>query len=302
MRLLLLASALFASAAALTAADPGRELIQEIITEKDLVGAVIANARKPDAQAGFRKALLAKAPDSPKAIEALIGSLQLFVVAEAVQEGHRIEFSAVVGDINPKSRAFLLSQGVPATFIEKTAAVVSVKLDGQELAGDALDALAAEIAKESKDEKAAKLSKGESELTNLIFDKDIDMVVVIGTRNQEWKARLDQLAASQPGFGNRIGAAKAALTHLVFAGAKKDGVEVTFALAMGKIDPKVRAAFLSSGIPESFIEADAALISVNVNGQQLKGDKLDEFAEALKANREKKTPPPSLKSLADLSK
>ncbi|MGI9109526.1 MAG: hypothetical protein ACR2KA_05830, partial [Opitutales bacterium] len=285
MRLLLLAAVLFASASLLNAADPGRELIQEIVTEKDLLGAVIANARKPEAQAGFRKALLAKAPDSPKAIEALIGSLQLFVVAEAVQEGHRIEFSAVVGDINPKSRAFLLSQGVPAAFIEKTAAVVSVKLDGQELAGDALDALAAEIAKDSKAEKAAKPTKGESELTNLIFDKDIDMVVVVGARNQEWKARLDQLAASQPGFGNRIGAAKAALTHLVFAVAKKDGVEVTFALALGKIDQKVRAAFLSSGIPEAFIDADAALISVKVNGQQLKGDKLDEFAEALKAHR-----------------
>lgn len=302
MRLLLLPAALFALSVAAFAADPGRELVHDIVTEKDLIAAVIANAKKPEAQAGFRKALLAKAPDSPKAIDSLIGSLQLLVVAEAVQEGHRIEFTAVVGDINPKSRAFLLSQGVPSAFIEKTAAVVSVKVDGQELAGDALDDLAAEIAKDNKAEKAANLSKAESALANLIFDKDLDTVVIIGARNQEWKARLEQLAASRPGFGKRLDAAKTSLTHLVFAGAKKDGMDIGFALAIGDMNEKVRAAFLSSGIPEDLIDADTALLMVTINGEQLKGDILDQFAQGFKKAREKHTPPPALKSLADLSK
>lgn len=302
MRHLLAPLALFALSVASLAADPGRDLIHEIVTEKDLIVAVIANAQKPEAKAGFRKALLAKAPDSPKAIDSLIGSLQLIVVAEAVQEGHRIEFSAVVGDINPKSRAFLLSQGVPAAFIEKTAAVVGVKVDGQELVGDALDDLAAEIAKDDKADKDAKLSRGESALANLIFDKDLDTVVIIGARNQEWKARLDQLAASRPGFGKRLEAAKASLTHLVFAGAKKEGMDIGFALALGNMNAKVRAAFLSSGIPEDLIDADTALLMVTINGEQLKGDILEQFAQGFKKAREKHTPPPSLKSLADLSK
>jgi len=302
MRPLLHTAALFALAAVLSAADQGKELIREIVTEKNLVGAVIANARKPDVQAGFRKALLVKAPDSPKAIEALIGSLQLIVAAEAVQEGHRVEFVAVVGDINPKSRAFLLSQGVPAAFIEKTAAVVSVKLDGQDLAGDALDALAAEIKKDDKDDKAAHASKAEAGLVDLVFEKDLDLVAIVGTRNAEWAARLDQLAASRPGFSQRLNAAKSSLTHLVFASAKKDGVEIGFAMAVGKLNDKVRAGFLSSGIPEALIDEDAALLLVTVNGEQLKGDKFDAFADGFKASRDKKTPPSALKSLADLSK
>lgn len=302
MRHLLAPLASFALAAISLPADPGRDLIHDIVTEKELIAAVIANAQKPEAQAGLRKALSAKAPDSPKAIDAFIGSLQLVVVAEAFQEGHRVEFSAVVGDINPKSRAFLLSQGVPAAFIEKTAAVVGVKLDGQELAGDALDDLAKEFAKDDKADKDSKLSRGESALANLIFDKDLDTVVIIGARNQEWKARLDQLAASRPGFGKRLEAAKASLTHLVFAGAKKEGMDIGFALALGNMNEKVRAAFLSSGIPEDLIDADTALLMVNINGEQLKGDILDQFAQGFKKAREKHTPPPSLKSLADLSK
>lgn len=302
MRKLLALIALVATSVGLSAADEGKELIRDIVTEKDLLVAVIANSRNPEIQAGFRKALLEKAPDSPKAIEALIGSLQLIVAAEASQDGHRIEFTAVVGDINPKARAFLLSRGVPAAFIEKTAAVVGVKVDGQELAGDALDALAAEMKKEDKNAKDARISKGESGLIDLVFDKNLDAVVIVGTRNKEWGARLGQLAASRPGFSQRLAAAKASLTHLVFASAKKDGVEVAFALALGKIDEKVRASFLSSGIPEEFIDVDAALLQVTVNGEQLKGDKLDAFADGFKAAREKKTPPSAVKSLADLSK
>lgn len=302
MRLLLLPVAILAFSVAPLAADPGRDLIHDIVTEKELIAAVIANAQKPEAQAGLRKALSAKAPDSPKAIDTLIGSLQLVVVAEAVQDGHRIEFSAVIGDINPKSRAFLLSQGVPAAFIEKTAAVLGVKVDGQELVGDALDELAAEVAKDKQADKGAKLTVGESALANLIYDKDLDTVVIIGARNQEWKARLDQLAASRPGFGKRMEAAKNSLTHLVFAGAKKERMDISFALALGDMNEKVRAAFLSAGIPEDLIDGDTALLMVSINGEQLKGDNLDQFAQGFKKARERKTPPPALKSLADLSK
>lgn len=302
MRLLILPAALLAFSVAPLAGDPGRDLVHDIVTEKELIGAVITNAQKPEAQAGFRKALLAKAPDSPKAIDALIGSLHLLVVAEAEQEGHRIQFTAVIGDINSKSRSFLLSQGVPSAFIEKTAAVVSVKVDGQELAGDALDDLAAEIAKDKKEEKAANLSKAESALASLIFDKDLDTVVIIGARNQEWKARLEQLAASRPGFGKRLDAAKNSLTHLIFAGAKKDGMDIVFAMALGDMNERVRAYFLSGGVPEDLIDADTALLLVTINGEQLKGDRLDLFAQGFKKARERKTPPPALKSLADLSK
>ena len=95
MRPLLHAAALFALAAVLSAADQGKELIRDIITEKDLDMAVIANVANPEVKAGLRKDFLAKAPDSPKAVDTFVGSLDLVVHAEMVQDGHRLAVSAV---------------------------------------------------------------------------------------------------------------------------------------------------------------------------------------------------------------
>jgi predicted kinase len=303
MRLLLNTAALLAFAAGLSAADQGRELIRDIITEKDLDMAVIANVANPEVKAGLRKDFLAKAPDSPKAVDAFVGSLDLVVHAELVQDGHRIAMGAVIGNINSRSQAFLLARGIPAPLIEGTAAVTSIKADGQELQGDALDAVAAEIAKKPEQPKPkAELTEEESGLINLAFDKDIDVVVIVGRKSKEWGKMIEKLAAGQANVRARLEATKASLQHLVALGVKKDGHSVSFLLALGEMNEKVRATLLASGIPEGLIDTKAALIGVSVDNVQLKGDKLDEFAEAFKAARDKKTPPPALKSLADLSK
>lgn len=303
MRLLLKTAAIFALSAALSAADQGRELIRDIITEKDLDMAIIANVSNPEVKAGLRKDFLAKAPDSPKAVDAFVGSLDLVVHAELAQDGHRLAMGAVIGNINSRSRAFLLARGIPAALIEGTAAVTSIKADGQELQGDALDAVAAEIAKKpEKPEAKTELTAEESDLINLVFDKDIDLVVIVGRKSKEWGKKIDQLAGGQGNVRARLEATKASIQHLVAVGMKKDGHTIAFLLALGEMNEKVRATLLASGIPEGLIDTKAALIGVSVDNIQLKGDKLDEFAEAFKAARDKKSPPPALKSLADLSK
>jgi len=303
MRLLLNTAAILVFSAVLSAADQGRELIRDIITEKDLDMAVIANVANPSVKAGLRKDFLAKAPDSPKAVDAFLGSLDLVVHAELTQDGHRIAMDAVIGNINPRSRSFLLARGIPAALIEGTAAVTGIKADGQDLQGDALDAVAAEISKKPDQSKPkAELTSEESGLINLAFDKDIDVVMVVGRKSKQWGEMIDKLAAGQGNVRNRLEATKASLHHLVVVGMKKDGHSISFLLALGEMNEKVRATLLASGIPEGLIDAKAALLGVSADNIQLKGDKLDEFAEAFKAARDKKSPPPALKSLADLSK
>lgn len=302
MRQLLYPAAIFAISAILSAADQGRELIREIITEKDLNMGIIANAHNPEYRDGLRNELLAKAPDSPKAVDAFVGSLDLIVNAEVIQDGHRLQLRAGVGTITPRSRAFLLSQGVPPVLIESTAAVISVKLDGVELKGDALDALAEELSKKTPEEKKDALTREEAGLVNLAFDKDVDLVAVIGRKSPEWERFVEKISSGQGNVLRRIQATKASIQHLVAVGMKKDGHSVAFLVALGEMNEKVRATLLASGTPEGLIDAKAAIISVSVDSVQLKGDKLDEFAEAIKSARDKKTPPPALKSLADLSK
>jgi len=73
-------------------------------------------------------------------------------------------------------------------------------------------------------------------------------------------------------------------------------------ILIGDLKGKTRATLLAGGTPEPLIDEKAALVCVFVNGELLQGDKLDAFAEAFKSARDKKTPPPALKSLADLSK
>ena len=302
MRQLLQTAAFFAFATVLYAADQGRELVREIITEKDLNLGIIANARNPEYNEGLRKDLLAKSPDSPKAVDAFVGSLDLIVNAEVIQDGHRLQLRAVVGTITPRSRAFLLSQGVPAALIESTAAVISVKLDGIDLKGDALDALAEELSKKTPEEEKDVLTQEESSLVNLAFDKDVDLVMVIGRKSKEWGEVIEKISSGQGGVLKRIEATKASIQQIVALGMKKDGRSMAFLVALGEMNEKVRATLLASGIPEGLIDTKSALIGVSVDNVQLKGDKLDEFAEAIKAARDKKTPLPSLKSLADLSK
>ena len=302
MRLLLKATALFAFAAVLSAADQGKQLIRDIITEKDLNLGIIANARNPEYKEGLRKELLAKSPDSPKAVDAFVDSADLIVSAEVIQDGHRLQLRAVVGSITPRSRAFLLSQGVPAALIESTAAVISVKLDGADLKGDALDALAEELSKKTPEEDKDVLTQDESSLVNLAFDKDVDLVLIIGRKSKEWGEVIEKISSGQGGVLKRIEATKASIRQIVAVGMKKDGLSVAFLVALGEMNEKVRATLLASGIPEGLIDTKAAFIGVSVNNVQLKGDELDEFAEAIKTARDKKAPPPSLKSLADLSK
>lgn len=302
MRPLLPIAVLFAFAAVLSATDQGKELIRDIITEKDLNKGIIANARNPEYRAGLRKDLLAKAPDSPKAVDAFVESLDLIVHAEVIQDGHSLQLSAVVGTITPRSRAFLLSQGVPASLIESTAALTSVKLDGVELKGDALDALAEELSKKTPEEDKDVLTQDESSLVNLAFDKDVDLVLIIGRKSKEWGEVIEKISSGQGGVLKRIEATKASIRQIVAVGMKKDGLSVAFLVALGEMNEKVRATLLASGIPEGLIDTKAAFIGVSVNNVQLKGDELDEFAEAIKTARDKKAPPPSLKSLADLSK
>ena len=302
MRLLLAPLALFVFTAVCSAVDQGRDLIRDIITEDGLSAAVILNARNPEPRAKIKSAMLAKAPQSARAIDNFAEGIDLLVVAEMVSEGHRVEIQAVVGDINDRSRSFLLAQGVPAPLIEKTAAVLSVKLDGKELAGDALNDFAEGIANEPDDKDPRKLTAEEEGFINMVFDKDVDTVAVVGRNSPEWRSQMERIARENTVVRNRIQSVVSSMSHLVMVSAKKDGVEVALAIIMGDLKGKARAALLAAGTPESMIDDKSAVISVTLNGEQLQGDKLDLFADLARKSHEKHTPPPALKSLADLSK
>jgi len=302
MRKSLSSLALLVLGAVLPAADQGRDLIRDIITEEGLSAAVILNARNPEPRAKIKAALLARAPQSARAIDNFADGIDLLVVAEMVQEGHRVEVQAVVGDINDRSRAFLLAQGVPAPFIEKTAAVMAVKLDGKDLSGDALNDFAEDIANEPEDKDPRNLTAEEEGFVNMVFDKDVDTVLVVGRNSPEWRTQMEKAAQENPVVRGRIQSVVSNMTHFVMVSGKKHGVDVALALVIGDLKGKPRAALLASGTPEPMIDDKSAVIGVVVNGEQLKGDKLDLFAESFRKSREKHTPPPTLKSLADLSK
>lgn len=293
--------ALLVLGAVLPAADQGRDLIRDIITEEDLHSGIIANVRSQKIRDEFRKELLAKAPTSPKAVDAFLDTLELVLHVESIQEGHRLELSAVVGAINSKSKAFLLSQGVPEALIQNTAAVTGIKIDGVELKGDALDAFVESLTDEDDSDEQA-LNKDETSLLNLVFDKEVELVVILGKKSPIWAKWVEETTAGQGDVRKRVEAVKSSIKHLVAIGMKSKGHSVALLVASGKIGPKVRAALLASGTPEAFIESNSALLGFSIDNEQIKGDLLDAIALELKASRSKKTPPPPLKSLADLSK
>jgi len=302
MRHLLAPIALLGFASVCCAVDQGRDLIRDIITEEGLSAAVILNARNPESRAKIKAAMVAKSPQSARAIDNFTDGLDLLVVAEMVSAGHRVEIRAVVGDINDRSLAFLLAQGVPASLIEKTAAVLSAKVDGNELSGDALVDFADGIANEPDDKDPRRMTAEEEGLINMVFDRDLDTVLIVGRNSPEWRARMDKAAQENAAIRGRIQSMVASMTHFVVVSAKMEGIDVALSIVIGDRRGKPRAALLASGTPEAMIDDKSAVISVSLNGEQLKGDKLDLFAECFRKSREKHAPPPSLKSLADLSK
>jgi hypothetical protein len=302
MRHLFAPLAFLAFASVCFAVDPGRDLIRDIITDDGLSSAVILNARSPESRAQVKASFLARAPQSARAIDSFAESLDLIVVAESVTEGHRVELQAAVGDINERSRAFLLAQGIPAPLIEKTAALVALKVDGKELVGDALEEFADDIANDPDDKDPSKLTAEEESFINMVFDKDIDKVVILGRNSPAWRAQMEKAARENPAIRNRIQAVASSMTHFIMVSAKKEGVEVVVGIVIGDMKGKTRAALLAAGTPESMIDEKSAVINVTVNGEQLRGDKLDLFADLARKSHEKHTPPPPLKSLADLSK
>jgi len=282
----------------LLARDEGREMIRDIIKEQDLTYAVIVNANNKEMRELLRNDLLTRSPDSAKSVDGFLADMSVFVAAEVIQDGHKVMIEASAGKVNPRTRSLLLAQGLPKAFIKPTAAVLSIKIDGKDIKGEALDAFGEAFAKEDKNpDTTAVLNAEQEKMVNTIFDKDLTGAIVLGRKNPEWRKGLTKITADHPGLQIRLDSVDKNITHVVGIALEKSGVKVGAVVALGDFNAKLRDTFVAGGVPEALVGPQAAMLSVTVNGVPLKGDKLQDFAEAFK-----KTSVTSEPSLIDLSK
>jgi len=286
------------AASPVLARDEGREMIRDIIKESDLTAAVIVNANNPEMRGLLRKELLARSPDSAKSVDGFLSEMSVFVAAEVIQDGHKLMIEASAGKISPRSRSLLLAQGLPKSFIKPTGALLSIKVDGKDIKGPELDAFGEAFAKEDKAPATPTVLNAEQEkMVNAIFDKDLAAAVVLGRKNPEWRKGLAKMTAEHPGLQLRLDSVDKSITHVVGIAIEQNGLKVGVVVALGAFNAKTRDAFVAGGLPETLVGPQAAMLSVTVNGQPLKGDKLQDFADAFK-----KAPLAAEPSLIELSK
>ena len=297
-RFCLAVGALLLAGLPLRAQDEGREMIRDIIKEEDLTYAVILNASNKEMRDLLRKDLLARSPDSAQSVDGFLSDMSVFVAAEVIQDGHKVMIEASAGNINPRTRSLLLAQGLPKSFIKPTAAVLSIKIDGKDIKGEALDAFGEAFAQEDrKPDTSVVLNAEQEKMVNAIFDKDLTAAIVLGRKNPEWQKGLAKITAEHPGLQIRLDSVNKNITHVVGIALEKSGMKVGVVVALGDFNAKVRDTFVAGGVPEALVGPQAAMLSVTINGVPLKGDKLQDFAEAFKKAAVTAEP-----SLIDLSK
>lgn len=280
------------------AADEGREMIRDLLKETDLTAAVIVNAGNKEMRDGLRQELLKRSPDSAKSIDGFLNEAHLFVMTEMVKDGHKFSVEVCAGKIGARSRSLLLSQGLPKSFIKPTAAILSIKVDGNEIKGEQLDAFGAAFAQaDKKPAKPTVLNSEQEKMVNAIFDKDLVGAIVLGRKNPEWRQGLAKVAADHPGLQARLDSVDKSITHVVGLATETKDLKLGAVIALGDFSQKSRDAFVAGGLPEQLVAPQAVMLSVRVNGEALKGDKLQDFAEAFR-----KAPVTEQPSLIELSK
>lgn len=131
-------------------------------------------------------------------------------------------------------------------------------------------------------------SLGASEIfKKILSDPDVQVAMVVNLRNVEMRQKLNAELSKHPGSQAKINRFSAAITHVAVVVMEQDGVNVSFLVAIGRFDSKLRQMLQAEGLPAELMDSQGVCLGITVNGQNLTPEQLQALAQSMSTKKKK---------------
>ena len=116
-------------------------------------------------------------------------------------------------------------------------------------------------------------------LDDLMKTKELQAAVVLNVNNPQVNAKLR--GSAKGGDAAKVEKFLKSMDYVAFCLMEADGVQAELIVGIGQVTLGVQKLLLADGHPKQLIDEDGVILAVSLNGESLKGAKLQEFAKAL---------------------
>ncbi len=116
-------------------------------------------------------------------------------------------------------------------------------------------------------------------LDDLMKTKELQAAVVLNVNNPQINAKLKESAKGADVA--KMEKFLKSMDYVAFCVMESDGVRAELVVGIGQVTIGVQKLLVQEGHPPQLIEEDGVILAVTVNGEALKGARLQEFAKAL---------------------
>jgi hypothetical protein len=116
-------------------------------------------------------------------------------------------------------------------------------------------------------------------LDDLMKTKELQAAVVLNVNNPQINAKLKESAKGADVA--KMEKFLKSMDYVAFCVMESDGVRAELVVGIGQVTIGVQKLLVQEGHPAQLIEEDGVILAVTVNGEALKGARLQEFAKAL---------------------
>jgi hypothetical protein len=116
-------------------------------------------------------------------------------------------------------------------------------------------------------------------LDDLMKTKELQAAVVLNVNNPQVNAKLRESAkgADLPKLEKFL----KSMDYVAFCLMESDGVRAELIVGVGQVTLGVQKLLIADGHPKQLIDEEGVILAVTLNGETLKGARLQEFAKAL---------------------
>jgi hypothetical protein len=116
-------------------------------------------------------------------------------------------------------------------------------------------------------------------LDDLMKTKELQAAVVLNVNNPQINAKLKESAKGADVA--KLEKFLKSMDYVAFCVMESDGVRAELVVGIGQVTIGVQKLLVQDGHPAQLIDEDGVILAVTLNGEALKGARLQEFAKAL---------------------
>lgn len=123
-----------------------------------------------------------------------------------------------------------------------------------------------------------------SPLDDLMKTKELQAAFVLNVNNPQINAKLKE--STKGADLVKLEKFLKSMDYVAFCVMEGDGIKAELVVGIGQVTIGVQKLLVQEGHPAQLIDEDGVILAVTLNGETLKGARLQEFAKALEAEHE----------------